>query len=73
MKTINFEYLKFTDVPSLEEFLLGIDYSLYGGNGQYSLDLKHRYMDIYFGDYILKSGLVVQSLTEEEFNDLQIN
>ena len=73
MQTIKFEYLKFTDVPSLKEFLSGIDYSLYGESGQYSLDLKHRYMDIYFGDYILKSGPVVHSLTEEEFNDLQIN
>ena len=72
MQTIEFNYIQFTSVEQLHEFLTGIDYTLSDGLG-YALDTSSYYADINIGDYILRKGNFVTTISEEEFNDLQIN
>lgn len=75
MQTIEFNYIQFTSVEQLHEFLTGIDYTLSDELEclDYVLDTSSYYAHINIGDYILRKGNCVTTISEEEFNDLQIN
>ena len=75
MQTIEFNYIQFTSAEQLHEFLKGITYTLSIEVDwlYYALDTHNHCTDLTIGDYVLRKGNCVTILTEEEFNDLQIN
>ena len=75
MQTIEFNYIQFTSVEQLHEFLKGITYTLSKEVDwpYYALEVDwHYYADLAIGDYVLRKGNCVTILTKEEFDDSKI-
>ena len=72
MQTIEFNYIQFTSVEQLHEFLTGIDYTLSDELECHALDTSLYYAHINIGDYVLRKGNCVTILTKEEFDASKI-
>lgn len=75
MQTIEFNYIQFTSVEQLHEFLKGITYTLSEEVDwlYYALDIhNHYYADLTIGDYVLRKGNCVTILTKGEFDASKI-
>lgn len=74
MQTIEFNYIQFTSVEQLHEFLKGITYTLSKEVDwrYYALDTHNQYADLTIGDYVLRKGNCVTILTKEEFDASKI-
>ena len=74
MQTIEFNYIQFTSVEQLHEFLKGITYTLSKEVDwlYYALDTDNHYADLAIGDYVLRKGNCVTILTKEEFDASKI-
>ena len=74
MQTIEFNYIQFTSVEQLHEFLKGITYTLSKEVDwlYYALGTPNHSADLAIGDYVLRKGNCVTILTKEEFDASKI-